>query len=71
MTPFCRSFKKADRVRVVLAESDLRRGAEREEDGRYHIRGVIGPDEYHVEHPPPARLCKPRQSLPNMVAPNS
>jgi trehalose/maltose hydrolase-like predicted phosphorylase len=21
--------------------------AEREEDGRYHIRGVIGPDEYH------------------------
>jgi pyruvate,water dikinase len=26
MTPFCRSTKKADRVRVVLAEIDLRRG---------------------------------------------
>src|SRR5690606_19458863 len=22
--------------------------AQREDDGRYHIRGVIGPDEYHV-----------------------
>ena len=26
MTPFCHSTKKADRVRVVLAEIDLRRG---------------------------------------------